>query len=213
MGLLHKEIGLFFDKRVDAFDGIYTGDKSLLGRLWDMLTRSNVYLRLDYTLKTLSPIKGKNILDAGCGPGRYCLAFLKEGASYVLGVDSSSEMIKKAKSICANEYNSEVCEFRCANILDINDCFDCTSAIGFFDYINDPDTVLKHLRNITSCKLVASFPAKLSYRYPFRKLWFVYNKIPIMFYTKNQVIEMIRASGFNLVEIQKIGPIYVVTAD
>jgi SAM-dependent methyltransferase len=213
MDLLYKQIGLFFDKKVDSFDGIYTGDKKIFGRLWDILTRSNIFLRFDYAMKAFNPIKGKKILDAGCGPGRYCLAFLKGGASYVLGVDSSAEMIKRAKMICAHEENTGLYEFLCANILEIHGCFDFTSAIGFFDYINDPHTILTHLRSITKGRLVASFPAKLAFRYPFRKLYFLLNKIPVMFYTKKQVTKMIKASCFKLVEIKKIGPIYIITAD
>ncbi len=48
------------------------------------------------TLNFIGQIKGQQVLDLGCGTGRYSLILAKRGAK-VVGVDPSSGMIKQAK--------------------------------------------------------------------------------------------------------------------
>jgi malonyl-CoA O-methyltransferase len=43
-------------------------------------------------------LRGRVVLDAGCGSGRYMLHALRRGAQYVLGVDLSTEMLKRAEA-------------------------------------------------------------------------------------------------------------------
>lgn len=50
------------------------------------------------TLQERTSIKGQNILDFGCGDGEYSLKFIDMGAKSVVGVDTSMDMIKLAKS-------------------------------------------------------------------------------------------------------------------
>lgn len=47
---------------------------------------------------TLMPadLHGKNVLDAGCGSGRYMLRALRRGAMHAVGVDLSSDMLRRA---------------------------------------------------------------------------------------------------------------------
>jgi SAM-dependent methyltransferase len=56
----------------------------------------NEYLEMPATLKMLGNVKGKKILDYGCGSGLYAKILSKHGA-IVKGFDISSEMIKFAK--------------------------------------------------------------------------------------------------------------------
>ena len=42
-------------------------------------------------------LSGKFVLDAGCGTGRYVIHALRRGATLVTGVDSSPEMLDRAK--------------------------------------------------------------------------------------------------------------------
>lgn len=49
-------------------------------------------------LFSLSPdLRGKTVLDLGCGYGENCAEFCKRGASYVLGVDLSEKMLAVAR--------------------------------------------------------------------------------------------------------------------
>lgn len=56
----------------------------------------NENLEMPATLKLLGKIKGKTILDLGCGPGLYAKILLKKGAK-VKGIDFSKELIEIAK--------------------------------------------------------------------------------------------------------------------
>jgi len=50
-------------------------------------------------LSILGNVKGKKVLDAGCGAGRECEVLAKKGAN-VIGIDISEQMIKIAKERC-----------------------------------------------------------------------------------------------------------------
>ena len=64
----------------------------------------NAYYDRPNTLKLLSEVKGKRILDAACGPGKYAEILLGRGA-IVTGFDSSPKMVKLAKE--RNKGNGE----------------------------------------------------------------------------------------------------------
>ena len=52
------------------------------------------------TLQRLLPdMRGKRVLDLGCGYGWHCKYAIEHGANHVIGVDISTKMIDKAKSI------------------------------------------------------------------------------------------------------------------
>src|SRR6476469_3903288 len=44
-------------------------------------------------------LRGRSVLDAGCGSGRYLLHALRRGARRVLGVDLSGEMLARAREM------------------------------------------------------------------------------------------------------------------
>lgn len=48
--------------------------------------------------KMLPPLKGKDILDIGCGEGSDCSFYLQSGAKSVTGLDASKELLDKAKN-------------------------------------------------------------------------------------------------------------------
>ncbi len=57
----------------------------------------NAYYDRPNTLKLLGDVKGKNILDAACGPGKYAEILISQGAE-VTGFDISPKMIGHAKT-------------------------------------------------------------------------------------------------------------------
>lgn len=56
----------------------------------------NAYYDRPNTLELLGNVKGKNILDAACGPGKYAEILIAQGAE-VIGMDISEQMIHHAK--------------------------------------------------------------------------------------------------------------------
>jgi len=49
-------------------------------------------------------LRGRAVLDAGCGSGRYLLHAVRRNARRVLGVDLSSEMLAQARGVDASAY-------------------------------------------------------------------------------------------------------------
>lgn len=53
-------------------------------------------------------VHGKSLLDFGCGDGRFAVAFAKEGAAKVTGIDASEKMIGLAKKRLESEPRENV---------------------------------------------------------------------------------------------------------
>jgi hypothetical protein len=107
---------------------------------------------------------------------------------------------------------SDRCSFLQKNVTDLQGSFDDTIALGFFDYISQPEEVLRHLRSLTRGKLVASFPALWSLRAPFRKIWLSRQGCPVYFYTKKDISLICQKAGFVPTTLIKRGPIYLLAA-
>jgi len=56
----------------------------------------NAYYDRPAVLEVLGNVEGLRVLDAGCGPGLYTAELVAHGASHVVGIDGSPEMIRLA---------------------------------------------------------------------------------------------------------------------
>lgn len=150
-------------------------------------------------------------MDIECGSGRYCFKYAELDAKQILGVDISSKMILFALSKCNSSSIYSKCKFKTSNVMDINGNYDYISAMGFFDYISNPEIMLKHIHTMNPEKFVCSFPARMSFRYPIRKLWFTLHNTPVMFYSKKEIIKLFKNANFKIKDMKKQGPIYLVS--
>src|SRR4051812_11667757 len=57
------------------------------------------YTELPAVISLAGDVKGKRVLDVGCGPGRHSKRLLEKGA-HVTGIDISDEMVAIAKAFC-----------------------------------------------------------------------------------------------------------------
>jgi len=94
------------------------------------------------TLALCEPVRGRRILDLGCGEG-YCARLLKRaGAREVLGIDVSAQMIEAARMEEAREPLG--IEYAVGNGTDLGDqpraSFDVVLAMFLFNYLNLADT-------------------------------------------------------------------------
>ena len=68
-----------------------------------------------YMLEACGNVAGLNILDCGCGEGRFSRMLAEQGATFVLGLDRSVPMIEAAKELqSAND------EYRVADVQDLS---------------------------------------------------------------------------------------------
>ena len=98
-------------------------------------------------LSLLGDVEGKRIIDLGCGFGSTASRLADMGASYVLGIDISEKMIRKAKA----EHQRGSVEYRVMDMedaSDIEDRFDIAYSSLAFHYIEDLGRLLQGIRGI-----------------------------------------------------------------
>lgn len=199
------------------FDAIYVKEKGLIAGFIDNYWRGVVQKRLELNVEKLGPLAGKKILDVGCGSGRFCFAFAEKGAAKVIGVDFAEAMIEIADKLAAEKGLSKQCEFRVGTFPDAiaedEGPFDACTGNGFFDYIEDPVSIITRMRELTKGRMVMSFPKSVEWRIPLRKFRFWMKGTPLFLYREAQVRDILKQAGVTNYEIVHLDRDYLVVAD
>jgi ubiquinone/menaquinone biosynthesis C-methylase UbiE len=211
-----EKVRIHFDDDAERFDSIYRSKKGFVARFIDDFWRGVVQKRLEINIEKLQPIRGKRILDVGCGSGRFCLAFAKEGASKVVGVDFAKLMIDIAEELAKEQDVSDICEFRVGAFPDIMDDsdgrFDASTANGFFDYIEDPAPIIEKMREYTRGTMILSFPKAVEWRVPVRRVRFWVKGTPLFLYKEKQVKDILSKAGVSKYEWINLDRDYLIVA-
>jgi ubiquinone/menaquinone biosynthesis C-methylase UbiE len=187
----------YFNREAERFDSIYDRGKPPRQRVVDRLFRRVVLerFRLICNLATLS---GRwTVLDVGCGAGRYAFALGTEGASRVVGVDVSEEMIRMARDEAEKRGLAAKCEFLLGawSELPMQETFDVVIATGYFDYIKEPSRDLNKMVTACSGRVFASFPKRWECRVPIRRLRFALARGFVRFYSRQEVLGLFAGAG------------------
>ena len=90
----------------------------------------------EFVRKSIPNLLGKKFLDAGCGPGIFCKEAEEQGASEVVGIDISPEMIKIAQTNC-EKANFQAVDLESANLEISNfDVVVCSLVLGHVEKFN-----------------------------------------------------------------------------
>jgi 2-polyprenyl-3-methyl-5-hydroxy-6-metoxy-1,4-benzoquinol methylase len=203
-----------FDLDATRFDAIYDEDKGLAARFIDHVWRGVVRRRFQLTLDRLRPLDGARVLDVGCGSGRYCIAYAARGASRVVGIDFSPEMVRLARAHARRAGVADRCEFQVATFPESGPAgpFEAATAMGYFDYVADPVPSLRRMREITAGTIVLSFPKSREWRVPIRRLRFNLAGCPLYLYSRERVERLLADAGIRNFEIVVMDRDYVVVA-
>ncbi|NTU74068.1 class I SAM-dependent methyltransferase [Candidatus Roizmanbacteria bacterium] len=134
---------------------------------------SNDITELPAVLKLLGDIRGKRVLDLGCGLGKHSKAFSKRGA-IVTGIDVSENMLDICKKTCCTKGT-----FIRSSYEEVNfpaESFDIVNASLSIHYSNKLDKVFNNINKW----LVPGGIFTFSVAHP---LWY-YSRIPEMEFTK-----------------------------
>jgi 2-polyprenyl-3-methyl-5-hydroxy-6-metoxy-1,4-benzoquinol methylase len=209
-----QKVAHHFHLDAQRFDAIYNDQKGPFARFVDNVWRGVVRRRLDLTVEKLEPLAGKSVLDVGCGSGRFCFAFAQHGAKHVLGVDFAEAMIDLARRSADELKVADVCEFRVGRFPDAipESGFDASTALGFFDYIEDPVAIVRAMREKTTQTMVMSFPKAFEWRVPIRRVRFLLKRCPLFLYTRGRIESILEDAGVTKYDWINLDRDYVVVA-
>ncbi|MCI0708300.1 MAG: methyltransferase domain-containing protein [Ignavibacteriae bacterium] len=204
----------YWDSEADSFQKIYSHEKSPLSVWLDKFFRKDMYERFLFTLEHSAPIENRTFLDVGCGNGLYAVEFALRGAKHVTGIDIAKNMLELCTQFATAKGVQDRCSFIQSDLLEyaVNDIFDISIGIGLFDYIQDAVPVLQKMKQVTTDRVILSFPRFWTWRAPVRKIRLGLRGCPVYFYTKKKLVAVLREAGFQRFEIHSVGKLFCVVA-
>lgn len=108
---------------------------------------ANDLFEIPALLSMMPDLKGKRVLDLGCGYGEHCKLFVDRGAKRVLGIDISQKMLEIAKA----ENSDPKIEYRnlpMENVSSISEAFDVAVSSLALHYVEDFAGVVKSVYHL-----------------------------------------------------------------
>src|SRR5579884_620446 len=101
-----------FEREAQSFDAIYREDASSLSYWFNRVLRRGIFERFDGAFREAGDVRGKSVLDVGCGSGIYVVSFAQRGARRIVGLDFSRNMLDLAERAVERHGVGSRCEFR-----------------------------------------------------------------------------------------------------
>jgi len=125
-------------------------DEAFFKNYIELRRRQNCYNNLieqPNLLKMIGSIKGKSVLDVGCGFGALTIALSKLGPKRIIGIDNSERMLEMAMKINVAE-NVEYRKLDAESIDTVNEKFDVVCSSLTFHYVDDFSSLTKNIYNL-----------------------------------------------------------------
>lgn len=107
-------------------------------------------------MSMMPDVKGKTILDLGCGDGNMDIRFIEMGAKKVIATDISQNMINEAKKKNSNE-NIDYLVLPMEQITQLNEKFDIVYSSLAFHYIKDFNKLIGDIYNLLNSNGILIF--------------------------------------------------------
>jgi SAM-dependent methyltransferase len=181
-----------FQRAASSFDRLYEP-----GALAQRLLRPGLYERYEISLQVARRYPAPRILDIGCGSARIGESLLAGGASEYVGIDLSGSMLELARERLERfATRATLIEGDFLGV-ELEGEFDVVLALGLFDYVAEPEPIVRRIAPLTQGSAVATFPRWSWLRGPIRHLRYeVVNDCPIYDYTDREVRFLFGAAGF-----------------
>ena len=184
----------YFHNRIEKFDDIYKESNSPFISFLNRTIRASVKARYQLAFEILGDLSGKSVLDIGCGSGRYMFKAAEKNASRIVGIDAAAGALEQAGKI-ANELGlKERMKFVESDFIDFSadGKYDVIFAVGYFDYIFNPDVHMRKMIEFSDGLIYASFPKVWSLFTIIRKIRLMLNRCPVRFYTKSRIKKLLQ---------------------
>lgn len=107
---------------------------------------------LDFHRKTIptffDEIRGRSVLDFGCGPGWQAVAMQREGAGKVVGVDIKPAWIEHARMLARQHGVADQTEFVLGSDKLQDGTFDVVLSSNSFEHFGDPEAILREMQRL-----------------------------------------------------------------
>jgi ubiquinone/menaquinone biosynthesis C-methylase UbiE len=198
----------FFDSYASDFNAIYghSNSRPWFDRWIDQRFRQSMRVRFEKTIELTKNPDIDTILDIGCGPGHYCIAFLKQGKR-VIGLDVSVDMLNMAQSqinTLGLSKNFTVVKSDYMAYLP-NESVDAACLIGFFDYISDAKVLLEKLKKDVREEFYASFPCDTGVMALQRKIRYKFRGVKIHYYSISKIKYLMESVNISTYKVFQLG--------
>ena len=209
--LVHR----YFDREAARFDAIYDHDKPLHQRLGDALFRRVILERYSLVINAIGA-PGSSMLDIGCGPGRYGIELARRGAARCVGVDVAEQMVEIARREAQAKGVAQRCEWHVSDYESFatDERFDAVVAMGYFDYLDNPERHLEKMMRHAKGRIFCSLPKRWTVRTGLRIVRFEIERGFVRFYSRREVLDLFAAFGsLEFLSLVDLGRDYVAIYD
>lgn len=113
----------------------------------DYPANANILIEQPELLSLLPNLKGKRVLDLGCGSGDICPIILDLGAESVTGIDISKKMLNRAHNRHLDPRISFI-NMDMEKLAELKDSFDVVISSLSFHYISNFDSLITNIHNL-----------------------------------------------------------------
>jgi len=198
--------GAFFDRFAETFDIFYDGKRRPVMQWIDRHFRSDMFVRYALTFERLGNLEGRRGLDVGCGSGPYIAEALKHGAAHMVGVDPAPGMLALTRRRLGQLGQLDKLTLLEGYFPQVRptDTFDFAIVMGVMDYVADPVSFLRGLRELISGTAAVSFPSTHWLRTPLRKVRYRLRNCPVYFYDEPLIRSLGTQASFSTTDVVKI---------
>lgn len=203
----------FFNRYARDFNAIYGNKNTPLNRLVNTFFRRSMRLRYEQVIAECNPIRGRSVLDIGCGPGHYSVELAHRGATRVLGIDFADSMLAIARKAAVDKRVENICSFQHSDFFrdTFDEGFDYVVLMGFMDYVEHPEATVEKALGLAKSRAFFSFPLDGGVLAWQRKLRYK-SRCNLFMYTEKQVQRVFSAATVAQVDVSKIDRDLFVTA-
>lgn len=204
----------YWNKNASEFDMLYDSPKSW-ERAFNAVFRRAIFQRIRLAADEVKKIPDCTVLDVGCGSGRTAIPLARAGAKHVTGVDFAPQMIAMAGQAATHAGVADRCDFRVGDFMkeptDVR--YDVVSAMGVFDYVDEPLPFLRRMLELAKKTAVFSAPKPSVVRANLRKFRYGRHSVNVHFYKEKELQSLGREAGAKNTFIHRVPAGFVVVCE
>ncbi|MEX2113423.1 MAG: methyltransferase domain-containing protein [Pirellulales bacterium] len=173
---------------------------------FDRRFRHDTFERFALTFERLGDVSGRRGLDVGCGSGHYIAEALRRNARHMVGIDPALGTLELARQRLESLGQIDQVELIVGYFPDSlpTGAFDFAIVMGVLDYVAEPVSFLRALRQVVNGRIVVSFPSKHWLYSPLRKLRYRLRSCSVYFYDEPAIRSIAERAGFGSIDVVKI---------